>query len=173
LIRNVEVALSMNAVSSISGPKQIAGLLVSLAIVFGIASLGGFLTSLSVGAWYPGLAKPSWTPSGATISAVWTILYTLMAIAAWVVWRGGEGGRQPPLTIYAVQLLLNAGWSALFFGLRSPGLALLEIGLLWIATVATALKFRKISWLAGALMAPYLIWVSFAVILNAIIWWLN
>ncbi len=163
----------MNAVASIGKPKQIASLLVSLVIVFGIASLGGFLTNVSVGSWYPGLAKPSWTPSGATISAVWTILYTLMGLAAWIVWCAGHGRRLPSLMIYAFQLLLNAGWPALFFGLQSPGLALLEIGLLWIAVLATALKFWKISWLAGALMAPYLMWVSFAVILNTMIWWLN
>ncbi|HTY25037.1 MAG TPA: TspO/MBR family protein [Desulfomonilaceae bacterium] len=150
--------------------KQIAGLLVSLLIVFGIASLGGFLTGLSVDTWYPGLAKPSWTPSGRTIGAVWTILYTLMAIAAWIVWRGNDRGRKRPLTIYALQLLLNLGWSALFFGLQSPGFALFEIGALWVSIVATAASFWKVSKPAGALMAPYLIWVSFAAVLNAVIW---
>jgi translocator protein len=115
---------------SVSKPKQIAGLLVSMLIVFGVSSLGGFFTNLSVRAWYPTVIKPSWTPSGATIGAVWTILYTFMGIAAWIVWRRGcLVVRQLPLAIYAVQLVLNAGWSALFFGLRSPGLALLEIGL--------------------------------------------
>jgi translocator protein len=157
-----------------SKPKQIAGFLASLLIVFGVASLGGFLTNLSVDTWYPSLAKPSWTPSGATIGTVWTILYTLMAIAAWIVWRhNGVGGRRLPLAIYAVQLLLNAGWSALFFGLRSPGLALMEICVLWVAILATAESFWKISKPAGALMAPYLAWVSVAGILNAMIWRLN
>jgi len=162
----------MNTDTSMNKPKQITGLVVSLLIVFGIASLGGYLTNLSVDAWYPGLAKPSWTPSGATIGAVWTILYTLMAIAAWIVWRCGSG-RQLPLTVYAVQLGLNVGWSALFFGLRSPGLALFEIGVLWVAILATAVSFWKASKTAGALMAPYLIWVSFAAVLNVMIWRLN
>jgi translocator protein len=162
----------MNTDTSMSKRKQITGLVVSLLIVFGIASLGGYLTNLSVHAWYPGLAKPSWTPSGGTIGSVWTILYTLMAIAAWIVWRSGSG-RQRPLTIYAVQLFLNVGWSALFFGLRNPGLALLEIGVLWVAILATAVSFWQVSKTAGALMAPYLIWASFAAVLNAMIWRLN
>lgn len=153
--------------------RQIAGLVVSLLIVFGIATLGGFLTNLSVGSWYPTLNKPSWTPSGATIGTVWTVLYTVMGIAAWIVWRSGSGGRQRPLAIYALQLLLNAGWSALFFGLRSPGLALLEIGILWLAILATSVTFWKVSKLAGVLMVPYLIWVGFAGVLNAFIWKMN
>ena len=153
--------------------RQIAGLVVSLLIVFGIATLGGFLTNLSVATWYPSLDKPSWTPSGATIGSVWTILYTFMGIAAWIVWRSGSGGRQRPLAIYALQLLLNAGWSALFFGLRSPGLALLEIGILWLAILATSVTFWKVSKLAGVLMVPYLIWVGFAGVLNALIWKMN
>ncbi len=153
--------------------RQIAGLVVSLLIVFGIATLGGFLTNLSVGSWYPSLDKPSWTPSGATIGSVWTILYSFMGIAAWIVWRSGSGGRQRSLAIYALQLLLNAGWSALFFGLRSPGLALLEIGILWLAILATSVTFWKVSKLAGVLMVPYLIWVGFAGVLNALIWKMN
>jgi tryptophan-rich sensory protein len=152
---------------------QIAGPVVSLLIVFGIATLGGFLTNLSVDSWYPTLNKPPWTPSGATIGIVWTILYTFMGFAAWIVWRRGSGGRQRPLAIYALQLLLNAGWSALFFGLRSPGLALLEIGILWLAILATSVTFWKVSKLAGVLMVPYLIWVGFAGVLNAFIWKMN
>ncbi len=152
---------------------QIAGLAVSLLIVLGIASIGGFLTNLSVHTWYPGLVKPFWTPSGATIGTVWTILYTLMAIAAWIVWRSGERKRHRLLGLYALQLLLNIGWSALFFGLRSPGLALIEIGFLWIAILITCAGFWKVSKPAGALMVPYLAWVSFAVILNAELWRLN
>ncbi len=152
---------------------QIAGLAASLLIVSGIASIGGFLTNLSVHTWYPGLVKPLWTPSGATIGTVWTILYTLMAIAAWIVWRTGDRSRPRLLGIYALQLLLNVGWSALFFGLRSPGLALTEIGFLWIAILITSAGFWKVSKPAGALMAPYLAWVSFAAILNAELWRLN
>jgi translocator protein len=159
--------------TSMNKRKQIAGLVVSLLVVFGIATLGGFLTNLSVATWYPSLEKPSWTPSGATIGAVWTILYTFMGIAAWIVWRSGSGVQQRPLGIYALQLVLNAGWSALFFGLRSPGLALLELGILWLAILATSVTFWKVSKLAALLMVPYLIWVSFAGVLNALIWKIN
>jgi benzodiazapine receptor len=164
----------MSANDSMSKPKQIAGLVVSLLIVFGVAFLGSLFTDLSVSTWYPTLIKPSWTPSGATIGMVWTILYTSMGIAAWIVWRRGlVWGRQLPLALHAIQLLLNAGWSALFFGLRSPGLALFEIGVLWIAVLATAAAFWKVSKPAGALMVPYLIWVGFAAVLNVMIWRLN
>ena len=135
--------------TSMNKLRQVTGLVVSLVIVFGIATLGGFVTNLSVNSWYPTLNKPFWTPSGATIGTVWTILYTFMGIAAWIVWRCGSGGRQRPLAIYALQLLLNAGWSALFFGLRSPGLALLEIGVLWIAILATSVTFWRVSKLAA------------------------
>jgi tryptophan-rich sensory protein len=162
-----------NAEKSVNGPKQIAGLVVSLLVVFGIATLGGFFTNLSVDTWYPSLQKPSWTPSGATIGTVWTVLYTVMGIAAWIVWRAGSGGRAIPLTLYGLQLVLNAGWSALFFALRSPGLALLEIGFLWIAILATAGTFWRVSKPAGVLMAPYLMWVTFAAVLNAMIWHMN
>ena len=99
--------------------------------------------------------------------------YSFMGIAAWIVWRSGSGGRQRALCIYGVQLILNSGWSALFFGLRSPGLALLEIGILWLAILATGLTFWKVSKLAGALMTPYLLWVTFAGMLNALIWKMN
>ena len=153
--------------------RQVVGLVVSLLIVFGIAALGGFLTNLSVSSWYPSLNKPSWTPTGATIGTIWTILYILMGIAAWIVWRSASERRQLPLAIYAIQLLLNLGWSVLFFGLRSSGLALIEIGVLWLAILATSVAFWKVSKLAGVLMAPYLSWVTFAGVLNALIWNMN
>ena len=159
---------------SMSKPKQAAGLFASLLIVFAIASLGGFFTGLSVESWYPALAKPSWTPSGTTIGTVWAILYTAMGIAAWLVWRSDGGKvRQRALAMYALQLFLNTGWSALFFGLRSPGLALIEIGFLWIAILITMAAFLQISKPAGMLIVPYLAWVGFAAVLNAVIWRLN
>ncbi len=168
------MAVLMDIGVSMSKPKQIAGLVVSLLVAFGVAFLGKLFTDLSVNTWYPTLIKPSWTPSGATIGTVWTILYTLMGIAAWIVWRrGGVRVRRLPLGIYAIQLLLNAGWPALFFGLQNPGFALFEIGLLWIAILATAAAFWKVSKPAGALMVPYLIWVCFAGALNTMLWRLN
>ena len=157
----------------LSKPIQLVGLIASLLIVLGVAILGGLLTDLSVNTWYPTLAKPSWTPSGATIGTVWTVLYAFMGIAAWIVWRSPSADRALPLALYGFQLILNVGWSALFFGLQSPGLALLEIGFLWIAILATAATFWKLSKPAGILMAPYLFWVTFAAVLNAMIWKMN
>jgi translocator protein len=158
---------------SMNKVRQLGGLVVSLLIVFGIATLGGAITNLSVATWYPSLEKPSWTPSGSTIGVIWTILYILMGIAAWVIWRRHSEGRQLSLAIYALQLLLNLGWSGLFFGLRSPGLALIEIGVLWLAILATSVAFWKVSKLAGVLMIPYLSWVTVAGVLNALIWKMN
>ncbi len=149
-------------------------LVVFLFICFGSAYVGSILTNLSVNDWYPGLIKPSWTPSGASIGAVWSALYTLMAVWAWLVWCKSEGERRrAALTVFAAQLILNVAWSALFFGLRSPGLASLEIIILWAAIVWTTILFCRVSTLAGILMTPYLLWVGFAATLNWTIWYLN
>jgi len=157
-----------------SKTKQILGLVASLAIVFCVAWIGGSFTNMSVSDWYPTLNKPLWTPSGSTIGLVWTILYSIMATAAWTVWlSGGLIEQRRPLGIYAIQLFLNAGWSFLFFGLRSPGLALVEIVVLWIAILVTLISFWRVSLTAGVLMIPYLVWVGFAAVLNLIIWRLN
>lgn len=157
-----------------SRTKQIIALVVSLGIAFSVAWMGAFFTDPSIGTWYPTLIKPAWTPSGATIGLIWTILYGLMAIAAWVVWLdGGAAKQRHPLGLYALQLLLNLAWTFVFFGLRSPGIALVEIGVLWMAIFVTSVSFWRTSRLAGALMVPYLIWVSFAAALNAKIWRLN
>ena len=157
-----------------SNIRRISGLAISIGIVFCVAWIGGSFTNMSVSNWYPTLNKPAWTPSGSTIGLVWTILYSTMAVAAWMVWlSGGLIEQRRPLGIYAVQLFLNAGWSFLFFGLRSPGLALVEIVVLWIAILVTLISFWRVSRVAGALMIPYLLWVSFAAFLNFLIWRLN
>lgn len=164
----------MNVGVTASKPKQIAGLAVSLSLTACVAATGRLFTNLSVEDWYPTLIKPSWTPSGSTIGLVWMIIYTSMAVAAWLVWRrGGVLAERLPLGIYSMQLLLNAGWSAIFFGVRSPGLALLEIVGLWIMILTTSVTFWRVSKLAGALMIPYLTWAAFALVLNLWIWRLN
>lgn len=127
-----------------------------------------------MGDWYLTLNKPSWNPPGWVFGPVWTLLYTMMAIAAWLVWRkGGIAKQRRPLTLFAVQLLLNALWTPLFFGLHMLGVAFAEIILLWIAILATILAFRKVSPSAAWLLVPYLLWVTFAAILNATLWWMN
>lgn len=140
-------------------------------IVFGAAALGAFATGAGVLDWYPTLDKPSWTPPGWLFGPVWTLLYGMMAVAAWLVWRGGETGPiRAPLALFAVQLVLNAAWSILFFGLRSPGAALVDIAALALAISATLAAFRRRSGVAAALLVPYLVWVLFAAALNFEIW---
>jgi len=142
-----------------------------LLVCFAAASLGGIFVP---GEWYAALKKPSWNPPAWIFGPVWTALYTMMAVAAWLVWRrGGWGKQRRPLILFLVQLALNAAWTPLFFGLHWPGLAFAEIVLLWVAIVATIAAFRPVSRAATLLLAPYLVWVSFAAALNFALWRLN
>jgi len=138
--------------------------------------LGSFFTASSLQSWYTGLVKPAFTPPGWVFGPVWTVLYTLMGIAAWLVWRRGslaDPNIRNAVFLFLIQLSLNTLWSALFFGLRSPLLALVDILALAAAILATIAAFKPVSPLAAWLMVPYLAWVSFAAILNASIWKLN
>lgn len=126
------------------------------------------------GAWYAALEKPSWNPPSWVFGPVWTLLYILMAVAAWRVWRiGGWKARSRELGAYLMQLALNAAWTPLFFGLQRPGLALVDIVMLLAAACWTALLFKRVDRLAAGLLVPYLAWLSFATLLNATLWWLN
>lgn len=151
------------------------GLGVSLAASFAAAGLGAVATSTSVATWYAALQKPAWTPPPWLFGPVWTVLYAAMAVAAWIVWKeaGGFARARRPLAIYLVQLALNALWSPIFFGARNPGLAVLDIVLLWVAIAATIVAFAGRSRIAAVLLVPYLVWVSYAAALNVAIWRLN
>jgi len=154
--------------------RQSLGLIVSIAICFCAAGLGSLATDPRVPGWYAQLAKPAWTPPDWVFGPVWTALYLCMAVAAWLVWRqGGIAAAKVPLALFAVQLVLNSLWPFLFFGLRQPGIAAVEIVLLWAAILATALAFWSRSVSAGLLLVPYLAWVTFAVALNWKIWSMN
>jgi translocator protein len=120
--------------------------------------------------YYAGLRKPSWSPPGWLFGPVWTVLYAAMGIAAWLV--GERGGREarPALVLWFGQLLLNAAWTPVFFGLRAPGAALATITALWVAIVATTIAFVRRRPAAGMLLLPYLAWVTFAGLLNLEIW---
>jgi tryptophan-rich sensory protein len=156
----------------ISTRRSAVGLIVALALCFAVSALGGLATSSSVGSWYQTIQRPWWNPPGWVFGPVWLMLYTMMAVAAWDVWRSpGKTGRA--LVLFAVQLALNLSWSVMFFGLRSPGLGLINIALLLGFIVATALEFRKHRTRAAVLLLPYLAWTTFASFLNAAIWWLN
>jgi len=121
--------------------------------------------------WYAALLKPAWTPPAWIFGPAWTLLYTLMAVAAWLVWQ--QAGWRRPLLLYGVQLVLNAAWPPIFFGAHHLGWALLEIVALWLAILLTMLSFRQVNKTAGALFAPYLAWVTFAAFLNFALWRLN
>jgi tryptophan-rich sensory protein len=137
------------------------------------AGLGSLFTMVSLGSWYSGLAKPPWTPPSWVFGPVWTVLYAMMAVAGWLVWRRGVPASWLALRWFAVQLTLNVAWSAFFFGLQMPGLAVAEILALWVAIAATLRASWRVSRPAGVLLIPYLLWVSFAVALNVAIWRLN
>jgi len=146
-----------------------------VALTFSAAAVGSAFTAQSVGSWYPALRKPPGNPPASFFRPVWTVLYFLMTIAIWNVWRVGDGwtGASSAITIFLVQLALNAAWSAIFFGLRSPAWALLEILLLWATILASVILFWRISAFSGALLLPYLAWVTYATYLNAGILRLN
>ena len=142
-----------------------------VALCFSVASLGALFMP---GEWYAALKKPSWNPPSWIFAPVWTALYTMMAVAAWLVWkRGGFAAQRRPLALFLTQLGLNAAWTPLFFGLHRPGIAFSEIVLLWLAITATLAAFRPVSRVAAWLLAPYLVWVSFATMLNFTLWRLN
>ncbi|HWV35885.1 MAG TPA: TspO/MBR family protein [Thermomicrobiales bacterium] len=147
------------------------GLLGSLILPAIAATIGGVATASSVKSWYPTLNKPSFNPPSAVFGPVWTTLYLLMGIADHVVSQQGETEEiHRARNIYRVQLGLNALWSVLFFGRRSPIAGLVEIVFLWVAIVMTIVAFARISRLAALLLVPYLLWTSFAAVLNAAIW---
>jgi translocator protein len=141
----------------------------SLALVAIVAAVGGIATAGSVGDWYEGLDRAPWNPPGWVFGPAWTVLYVLMAVAAWLVAREGldDQAVRTALLLYGAQLALNLGWSLVFFGLRRPGLALAVILALLGAIAATAVAFHGISSTAAWLLAPYLAWVAFAATLNA------
>jgi tryptophan-rich sensory protein len=150
-------------------------LIIAVAVPVVIGGLSGFATSQGVSTWYPTLAKPSFNPPAAVFGPVWTVLYIMMGVAAYLVWRQGFGadGVKAALVVFVGQLALNGLWSILFFGMRQPGWALVEIVVLWVAIGATIWLFWRVVPAAGALLLPYWAWVSFATILNASLWWLN
>jgi benzodiazapine receptor len=147
----------------------------SLVVVFAAAGIGSLATTKSIPTWYKDLAKPSFNPPNWLFGPAWTVLYLLMAVAAFLVWKQGFGapGVKLALALFLVQLVLNALWSILFFGLRSPLLGLVEIIVLWLAILVTTVLFFRVLPAAGILFLPYIGWVTFAAVLNAAIFALN
>lgn len=153
--------------------KQALGLLVWLLVSFAAAALGG-AASADAGSFYERLARPGWAPPAWLFAPVWSVLYALIGIAAWLVWRErGFRGARSALSLFLIQLVANALWTWLFFEWRQGALAFGEILLLWALIVATMLAFWRVRPLAGALLLPYLLWVSFASVLTYRVWQLN
>ena len=149
-------------------------LIVFIGVCFAAAGFGAIFTRAALTDWYPTLHKPSWNPPNWIFGPVWTALYLMMAIAGWMVWLDREVHPVGmALTFFAMQLILNASWTAIFFGMRNPGAAFVEIVVLWLAIVATILLFAQIRSAAAWMLVPYIAWVTFAASLNFTIWRLN
>lgn len=172
-----------------------------IALCYAAAAAGAVFTT---GNWYAILNKPTWSPPGWLFGPVWTLLYTMMGVSAWMVWKGrgtaspeqGAGDASErgaaatperetgarrrhartaasPIRTFMIQLALNAIWTPLFFGARQIGMAFIEIIVLWCAILATIIAFRRVSTTAAWLLVPYLLWVTFASVLNGALWWMN
>ena len=164
---------SMNAMPSdhnhpgLSSGRSLAALAGWLLLTYSASATAVFV---STGGWYTGLAKPAWNPPDWIFGPVWTVLYAMMAVAAWRVWLHGGWARQKnALGLFLLQWTLNALWTPLFFGLHRPGWALAEI----LVLLLTIRSFWRVDRPAGLLLLPYIAWVSFATVLNLAIWRLN
>ncbi len=149
--------------------SSIVSLIVFIALVAAAAASGG----AGPDAWYRDLAKPSWNPPNWVFGPVWTLLYICIAVAGWMVWKRSGGRITPVLVVWGVQLLLNGMWSIIFFRLHSPGGAFIDIVALWITIGVLVVMTFPVSRVAGALLVPYWMWVSFAGALNFAIWRMN
>ena len=152
------------------GPSLLA-LLGFIASCFLAAMTGAFFRP---GEWYERLKKPWWRPPNRLFAPVWTALYVMIAVSGWLIWREvGFAGAALPMAVYALQLVLNAVWTPLFFGLHRPDLGFFDIVLVWLSIIATIALFFPIHVGAALLLLPYLAWVTFAAALNFAVWRLN
>ena len=159
--------------SGLSKQKQIYGLLSWLMVSFAVSAIGA-IASIQAKSFYGQLVQPDWAPPPGVFGPVWTALYAMMGIAVWLVWcSGGFRQNRYAIMLFLLQLLFNALWSWLFFAWQRGALALADVIVLWILIVATIISFWRVRPLAGALLIPYLLWVSFASALNYSLWQLN
>jgi benzodiazapine receptor len=157
------------------GARDVIKLVVAIVACQGAGAIGSIFTTPAIPTWYAALEKPFFTPPNWLFAPAWITLYLLMAIAAFLIWRQGLGqkGVKSTLVVFLVQLVLNALWSVVFFGLQSPLWGMVVILALWVAILLTIIRFFRLSTAAGALLLPYILWVSFASALNIAIWVLN
>lgn len=150
------------------------GLIIIMGLCLGAGGLGALATTPEIDGWYRSIEKPDWNPPDWIFGPVWTTLYVMMGLAAWLIWK--PAGWKPArfsLALFGLQLILNVAWSWIFFNQHQLGWAFAEILVLWAAILATTITFFRVQQLAGWLMVPYLSWVSFASLLNFVIWRLN
>lgn len=165
--------MTASAVPALSIRRQALGLAGWVLLCFTASAIGA-IASVQAQSFYGQLVQPDWAPPAAVFGPVWTTLYALMAISAWLVWRSGGFATHPQaLRLFVVQLGINALWSWLFFAWQQGALALIEVLCLWLCLLATLVMFWRIRPLAGLLLLPYLVWVSFAALLNYSLWQLN
>lgn len=150
-------------------------ILISVVTCLLVGFIGGISTADALTTWYPSLVKPSFNPPDWIFAPVWTTLYIMMGISVGLVWHGGWEKRevQNAVMTFLAQLVFNGLWSVVFFGMRSPGGALIIIVILWLLIVRTVRKFHPINRISAYLLIPYLLWVTFALVLNFSIYWLN
>ena len=152
--------------------RQALALVGWLALAFLAAAIGG-LATIEAGEFYRNLVRPEWAPSASAFGPVWTVIYVLMGLAAWLVWREGGFRSAVTLSLFLVQLALNALWSWLFFYVNDGLLAFAELLVLWVAIAATLARFYSVKLLAGMLLVPYIAWVTFAGVLAWTLWQAN
>lgn len=155
--------------------NNISKLVISIAIPVAIGATAGFFTVTGVGSWYQAINKPSWNPPGWVFGPVWTMLYIMMGVSLYLVWKSGINNhlKRTAIGLFAVQLILNFFWSFIFFDQQQPGWAFVEIIAMWVFILLTIFAFAKVNKTAAWLLVPYISWVSFATILNYTIWELN
>jgi len=154
--------------------RDILGLLGFLGLSLFVSGLGAAITASSVGNWYQTIEKPAFNPPDWVFAPVWTSLFIMMAVSAWRIWRrAGFKNARSALALYGLQLGLNLGWSAVFFGFQQIRPALAEIIVLLVVLIATTIAFWRIDRISGILFVPYVLWVGFATLLNASLWLLN
>ncbi|WP_353483658.1 TspO/MBR family protein [Haliscomenobacter sp.] len=168
----------MTTSTPIRKPRSLSStwkLIIAVLLCEAIGFTSGLMGSAGMNAWFDQLQKPSWNPPAYLFAPVWTLLYALMGIAFWLIWKdeAPEANKRNAYFAFALQLFLNFWWSIIFFNFQSPFFALIEILLMWLAILLTIFRFAKISKTAAWLLVPYLLWVSFASVLNYTIWSLN
>ena len=167
-LRSVPVRMPRNLAT------VVLGLVVAMAVCFSAAAIGGFATSSSVDDWYVGLNKPSFNPPNWIFAPVWSLLYFMMSVSVWLVWKDSRfSDSRVAIAFFGFHLVLNVLWSVMFFGMQQPGIAMICIIALWCSIVITMKLFTPFSKLAAGLLGPYLAWVTFASALNYAIWSLN